>query len=182
MHLHSLNPRTLRHHSQGPEWVFLSIRLDRGRLGRGRLVLISAEEPCLLKGLACLRYWWLLFSTILTLKSWATVGEIHPSCLSFFPMKTSHFPFGSDLCNFYQGHRKQSKARVLWIDMLALIALQYETLPVVPEPPSAICRSQECPFLHLSYLHLKHTHRITPSFLSYFVFQNWLSYGNEEMF
>lgn len=34
--------------------------------------------------------------------------------------------------------------------MSALVALQYETLPIVPEPPPAICQSQECPFLHLS--------------------------------
>lgn len=68
----------------------------------------------------------------------------------FLPHEDFSSSFGSELCNFYQGHRKQSKARGLWIGMSASVALQYETLPVVPEPPSAICQSQECPFLHLS--------------------------------
>lgn len=68
----------------------------------------------------------------------------------FLPHEDFSSSFGSELCNFYQGHRKQSKARGLWIGMSALVALQYETLPIVPEPPSAICQSQECPFLHLS--------------------------------
>lgn len=94
----------------------------------------------------------------------------------------SSSPLALELCNIYQGHRKQSKARSLLIDRSVLIAFQYETLLVVPEPPSAICQNQECPFLHLFCLHLKYVYKVTASLLFYFVFQNWLPEKNEKMF
>lgn len=66
--------------------------MEGGWRGRGT-ALISAEEPLLRgKGLAFMGNWCLLLSAILTLKSQVTVGEIHPSCPSLFPMKTSHLP------------------------------------------------------------------------------------------
>lgn len=105
----------------------------------------------------------------------------------FIPLDPLSSPLGLlislalELCNFYQGHRKQSKARSLLIARSVLIAFQYETLPVVPEPLSAICQSQECPFLHLFCLHLKYIYKVTASLLS-FVFQNWLPEGNEKIF
>ena len=144
----------------------MSIRLDKGRPGSSRCSTNLSRRALLVEGYSLPEKLVTCSQPFLHLKSLVTGGKSSLLSLSL-PHEDFSSSFGSELCNFHQGHRKQSKARGLWINMSALIALQYETLPIVPEPPSAICRSQECPFLHPSYLHLKHTYRITPSFRYY---------------
>lgn len=68
-----------------------------------------------------------------------------------------------------------SRARGLWIDRSALIALELRILLVVLEPPSAICSSQE--FLFSSSILSMQSNCLLP----FFVFQNSLSWRNEEM-